>query len=245
MGERCMKDTVHPPVHPSVHPAARTSVTTTSPCRSSGTHFGRGQNTGMGWNDPGLATFPRSKNLRGRSSPVFCPWLFLHIDRNNAGDRVPRVKTAKNAFCTLGASTSSPSLQISTAFSRNSHDCMCETPRAQYPQIGRERPRFFGFQPPKKFSGSLPPDVGLRRARFLANARQPRSLPTGFQFWVKWASRYTCTLATPHHAAGVTACVRPRKRVLSNKPYAAPHTTCPTRLHYERRRVLVTLKGTT
>src|SRR5215470_3799869 len=58
MGERCMKDTVHPPVHPSVHPAARTSVTTTSPCRSSDTRFGHGQNTGLGWNDPGLAAFP-------------------------------------------------------------------------------------------------------------------------------------------------------------------------------------------
>src|SRR5215467_8023299 len=140
MGERCMKDTVHPPVHPSVHPTARTSVTTTSPCSSSDTHFGHGQNTGLGWNDPGLAAFPRPKNLRGRSSPVFCPWLSLHIDRNDAGDRVLGVKTVKNTFCTLGASTSSPSVQISTGFSRNSRDCMCETPRAQNPQIGRERP---------------------------------------------------------------------------------------------------------
>ena len=106
------------------------------------------------------------KDLWGRSSPVFCAWLSLHIDRNNAGDRVRRVKTVKNAFCTIGASTSSPSVQISTAFSRNSHDCMCETPRAQNPQIGRERPRFFGFQPPRNFSGSLPPVVGLWCARF-------------------------------------------------------------------------------
>jgi hypothetical protein len=28
-------------------------------------------------------------------------------------------------------------------------------------QIGRERPYFFGFQPPKKFSGSLPPVAAL------------------------------------------------------------------------------------
>src|SRR5215471_2621569 len=70
MGERCMKDTVHPPVHPSVHPAARTSVTTTSPCRSSDTHFGRGQNTGLGWSDPVFSAFSRPKSSRGRPRPM-------------------------------------------------------------------------------------------------------------------------------------------------------------------------------
>src|SRR6266478_5081754 len=30
-------------------------------------------------------------------------------------------------------------------------------------QIGRERPHFFGFQPPKKFLGSLPPTRSLER----------------------------------------------------------------------------------
>src|SRR5215472_7330167 len=44
---------------------------------------------------------------------------------------------------------------------------------------------------------------------------------------------------------GASLCRRAIK-VLSNKPHAAPHTSCPTRLYYvERRRVLVTLKGTT
>jgi len=136
MGERCMKDTVHPPVHPSVHPAARTSVTTTSPCRSSDTHFGRGQNTGLGWNDPGLAAFPRPNNLLGRSSPVFCPWLSLHFDRNNAGDRVLRVKTVKNASCTCVAATSSPSVQVSPALSTNSCGGTCASPTTS-PQIER------------------------------------------------------------------------------------------------------------
>src|SRR5262249_30177142 len=163
-----MRDVVHPPVHPSVHPGARTSVTTTSPCRSSDTHFGRGQNTGLGWSDPGLAAFPRPKNLRGRSSPVFCPWLSLHFDRNNAKDRVPRVKTVKNAFCTLGASTSSPSVQISTAFSTNSRDSCAITPRAQNPQIGRERPGIFGFQPPKKPLGRSRPMLVCGARVFLA-----------------------------------------------------------------------------
>ena len=31
-----------------------------------------------------------------------------------------------------------------------------KSPRKKH-QIGRERPHFFGFQPPKKFVGSLPP----------------------------------------------------------------------------------------
>jgi len=224
MGERCMNDTVHPPVHPSVHPAARTSVTTTSPCRSSDTHFGRGQNAGMGWNDPGLAAFPRPKNLRSRSSPVFCAWLPLHIDRNNAGDRVPRVKTVKNAFCTIGASTSSPSVQVSPPLSTNCCDRTCETPRAQDPQIGRERPRFFGFQPPRNFSGSLPPDVGLWSARVVGDGEN--------------ALRRRCLQES-------VLTVKLRETVLSNRQYAAPHTTCPTRSHDERRRVLATLKGTT
>ncbi len=271
-----MKDTVHPPVHPSVHQRPRASVQTRRPCTSSGAQFGRGQNTAVGWNDPGLAAFPRPKNLRGRSSPVFCPWLSLHMYGHTAGDRVPRVKTVRNAFCTLGAGTSSLLVQISTTLSTNSRDCTCETPGAQCPQIGRERPRFFGFQPPKKFSGSLPPDVGLCCARFLANARQPRSLPTECQVWVKGASPFNFTpcnfkdhfthdraqasrnqsdkqfrrresneVATVHEAGatprldtpcvtvqsgslppqprGVTACVRPCERALSNRPYAAPH----------------------
>jgi hypothetical protein len=292
-----MKDTVHPPVHPSVHQRPRASVQTRRPCTSNGTQFGRVQNTELGWNDPGLDALPRPKGLRGRSSPVFCPWLSLRMYRHTAGGRVPRVKTVKNAFCTLGAATSSPSVQISTTLSTNSRDRTCETPRAQNPEIGRERPRFFGFRPPKKFSGSLPPDVGLWCARFLANARQPRSLPTECQVWVKWASPSNFTpcnftdhftpdraqasrnqsdkqfrrrewneAATVHEAGatprldapcvsvqpgslppqsrGVTASVRSRERALSNRPYAAPHTTCPTRLHDEGRRVLASLKGT-
>jgi hypothetical protein len=117
-----MKDTVHPPVHPSVHQRPRASVQTRRSCASNGTQFGRVQNTELGWNDPGLDALPRPKGLRGRSSPVFCPWLSLRMYRHTAGGRVPRVKTVKNAFCTLGTATSSPSVQISTTLSTNSWD---------------------------------------------------------------------------------------------------------------------------
>jgi hypothetical protein len=37
-------------------------------------------------------------------------------------------------------------------------------------QIGRERPHFFGFQPPKKFVGSLPPDTLIAWRRFAAQS---------------------------------------------------------------------------
>src|ERR1700688_1646104 len=40
-------------------------------------------------------------------------------------------------------------------------------------QIGRERPHFFGFQPPKKFMGSLPPCRTVNRAgRFFHGNRE-------------------------------------------------------------------------
>jgi len=79
VGERFMKDTVHPPVHRSVHPAARTSVPTTSPCRPSDTQFGRGQNTELGWNDPGFYARPRPKfcgvvPARCLPADVFAVW---------------------------------------------------------------------------------------------------------------------------------------------------------------------------
>src|SRR5215472_10194184 len=108
---------------------------------------------------------------------------------------------------------------------------MCETPRAQNPQIGRERPGIFGFQPPKKSSGSLPPDVGLRGARFFGKCETASLLADRISVLGEVGFTQNFTLATSPHPAGVTACVRPRERALSNKPCAAPHTPCPTRSH--------------
>ena len=39
-------------------------------------------------------------------------------------------------------------------------------------QIGRERPHFFGFQPPKKFMGSLPPSGTVTRAACFSTVRE-------------------------------------------------------------------------
>jgi len=92
-------------------------------------------------------------------------------------------------------------------------------PRAKR-RVGLERPQFFGFQPSKKFSGSLPPDVGLRSARVVGDCEN--------------ALRRRCLQES-------VLTVKLRERVLSNRQYAAPHTTCTTRLHDERRQVLATL----
>src|ERR1700719_1986411 len=43
-------------------------------------------------------------------------------------------------------------------------------------QIGRERPHFFGFQPPKKFVGSLPPSQELRGRVLRGCIHRPENL---------------------------------------------------------------------
>jgi hypothetical protein len=46
-------------------------------------------------------------------------------------------------------------------------------------KIGRERPHFFGFQPPKKFVGSLPPSGTVHRAgRFFHGDRSSEETHT-------------------------------------------------------------------
>ena len=224
MGERRMKDTVHPSVHPSVHQHTCISVQTRRLCTSKSTQFGHGQNTVLGWSDPHFSGASAAKGLGGRSSPTVCPSLAGQMFERSDGPGFSIVKKVKSASCTFRAATSSPSVQISPSLSTNSCDRTCETPRVQNLQIGRERPRFFGFQPPKKISGSLPPDVGLWSARVVGDGEN--------------ALRH-CYLQES------VLTVKLRERVLSNRQYAAPHTTCTTRLHDERRRVLATLKGTT
>jgi hypothetical protein len=47
-----------------------------------------------------------------------------------------------------------------------------KSPRKKH-KIGRERPRFFGFQPPKKFEGSLPPARHARSCRMFFPRANP------------------------------------------------------------------------
>ena len=68
-------------------------------------------------------------------------------------------------LCTFSLATSSPCSEAkSLSDQRNAKRCEEERRCGQKRQIGRERPHFFGFQPPKKFVGSLPPSARWSRA---------------------------------------------------------------------------------
>lgn len=64
-GERCMKDTVHPTRHPSVHPQIFGRAQNERSCAGRDDHFGRGQNTGLGWSDPTFVHVSVPKVIRG------------------------------------------------------------------------------------------------------------------------------------------------------------------------------------
>jgi hypothetical protein len=64
-GERCMKHTVHPIVHFSVHRRIFGTVRSRRGCAWHDDHFGRGQNTGLGWSDPTFVHVSVPKVMRG------------------------------------------------------------------------------------------------------------------------------------------------------------------------------------
>jgi hypothetical protein len=64
-GERCMTDTDHPIVHPLRHPRIFGRVRRERGCTSRSDHFGRGQNTGLGWSDPTFVHVSVPKVIRG------------------------------------------------------------------------------------------------------------------------------------------------------------------------------------
>src|SRR5262249_29621665 len=68
-GERPRKDAVHPYVHRSVHPAVNGSVEEHWGCAPREEEFGRGQNTGLGWNDPPFWAWRRPKRPVGSFQP--------------------------------------------------------------------------------------------------------------------------------------------------------------------------------
>jgi hypothetical protein len=104
--------------------------------------------------------------LNGKATTAVMPCILLC--RTSAGSPQQttnprhRVNKVEMTLCTFSLATSSPCSEAKSLSDRGT-----ETPRrgktlwTKY-EIGRERPHFFGFQPPKKFVGSLPP-VSTRR----------------------------------------------------------------------------------
>ena len=83
----------------------------------------------------------------------------------NPRDRVKKVEMTR---CTFSLASSSPCGAAKSLSDRGTETLRRGKTLWTKHQIGRERPHFFGFQPPKKFVGSLPPDTLIACARFAA-----------------------------------------------------------------------------
>ena len=66
-----MNDTDHFPAGIPFTSAVNGSLREPCGCDQRDFHFGRGQNTELGWSDPMFWAFSRPKHCRGRSSPVW------------------------------------------------------------------------------------------------------------------------------------------------------------------------------
>ncbi len=64
-GERCVKDTDHHIRHPLRHPRIFGRAQNKRSCAGRDDHFGRGQNTGLGWSDPTFVHVSVPKLIRG------------------------------------------------------------------------------------------------------------------------------------------------------------------------------------
>jgi hypothetical protein len=78
-----------------------------------------------------------------------------------------RVKKVEMTLCTFPLPLSSPCGAAKSLPDRGVETLRREKVRWAKHQIGRE-PHFFGFEPPKKFVGSLPPDTLVACRRFAA-----------------------------------------------------------------------------
>jgi hypothetical protein len=76
---------------------------------------------------------------------------------------VNQVKKVRITLCTFRTATSSPDPRNTEFFSNYLQQLQLPKSPRKKGQIGRERLHLFGPEPPKKFSGSLPPF--LRKSR--------------------------------------------------------------------------------
>jgi hypothetical protein len=79
-----------------------------------------------------------------------------------------RVKTVEMTLCTFSLATSSPCGAAKSLSDRGTETLRSGKTLWTKHQIGRERPHFLGFQPPKKFVGSLPPFGAMAAPRVLS-----------------------------------------------------------------------------
>ncbi len=73
-----MKDTDHFPAGIPFTSAVNGSLREPCGCDKRDVHFGREQNTELGWSDPMFWAFSRPKPCRGRSSPVLTEALIAN-----------------------------------------------------------------------------------------------------------------------------------------------------------------------
>jgi hypothetical protein len=164
-----MKATDHPTRHPSVHPGDRAKAATRRVYLQKKDEFGRGQDTVLGWSDPGFGQPLVAKRPRGSLQPNEIgdgrlPADVLDSNRSRARRKLTQVKNVRISVCTSGAATSSPAGAVMERIVRDLRQPGKRRSPRKKVQNGRERPHFFGFQPPKKFAESLPPLLieGLR-----------------------------------------------------------------------------------
>jgi hypothetical protein len=89
-----------------------------------------------------------------------------------------RVKKVEMTLCTFSLATSSPCGAAKSLSDRGTETLRRGKTLWTKHQIGRERPHFFGFQPPKKFVGSLPPFGAMAALRVLSACQCGRKTTT-------------------------------------------------------------------
>jgi hypothetical protein len=249
-GERCMKDTVHHSVHLSVHFCISGSVRMRRTCALLNPHSGRGQTTVLGWNDPTLSADTRPTKPGGRSSPAVCPRMSPHTSRYTSGERVPRVKMVRNAFCTFRAChVFTFSSYIDHALNEFRQPNLQKSPRKTSPQRAGATPLFRGQAARKLCLGRSRPLLHSCASLFSPRARQPRSWPSKSQVPVKWTSPlyFTATSLATSPASGYWK----SHHVFSPRKSSVGQLVCGTtyglsdKIAYRKETTIATLEGTT
>jgi len=120
----------------------------------------------------GCAISVGTRPQNGKATTAVMPCVLLC--RSFGGSPQPttnprdRVKKVEMTLCTFSLATSSPCGAAKSLSDRGTETLRRGKTLWTKHQIGRERPHFFGFQPPKKFVGSLPPDTLVACRRFAA-----------------------------------------------------------------------------